>query len=521
MPYLATSQTECTPPTNGINIMINNITIGNLKINLRNNDTNVNHSVFNIDSISLLVGKNGSGKTYTLQQIANSFSSQRIQAETNCQFELTNLRYSVENKLPKEFGAIYYTPVPNKPTLRRSPRLIDASPSLNKPISPAALQKHQDIIRHFGIAPQLVAKFSATPSKTINHIAERLSNVNVNKINLPSHITEAIISLRQQQSELAELDKKQELMLDWDDDPNDEKYGEVKHAVQQCQKKLYERLFDFLCKEIAPDRLFSAFTAIEKNLLKKRAGPSVTTSIFERLLNIQLLPRNPSISHHWMETTSYDFDFIANQIQRADRIQTSSSAWSAEIPVSFGEHEHFSSIASIEWSGLSSGQWALATQIAALENGISLLSSKGYPKILILIDEGDTFLHLDWQRQYLGLVDDFLGQLKGKYPIESIQAIVATHSPLLATDIPREFFINLDSPHALSQSFAAPLQTMLNDSFSSGTIGEIAIRTISTCINRLKNGTCGAFEDYIISIVDDPVLKQHLLSLKSKIMECQ
>ena len=60
---------------------------------------------------------------------------------------------------------------------------------------------------------------------------------------------------------------------------------------------------------------------------------------------------------------------------------------------------------------------------------------------LILIDEPDLHLHLDWQRQYIQKLIDVFSTLD---PEINLHFIIATHSPFIISDLPTECMVVLD-----------------------------------------------------------------------------
>lgn len=60
---------------------------------------------------------------------------------------------------------------------------------------------------------------------------------------------------------------------------------------------------------------------------------------------------------------------------------------------------------------------------------------------IILIDEPDLHLHLDWQRQYIQRLIDVFSTIQ--YPDISLQFIIATHSPFIVSDLPGENIIRM------------------------------------------------------------------------------
>lgn len=63
-----------------------------------------------------------------------------------------------------------------------------------------------------------------------------------------------------------------------------------------------------------------------------------------------------------------------------------------------------------------------------------LKNLSNFKNFIILIDEPDLHLHLDWQRQYIQRLIDVFSTLQ--YPDISLHFIIATHSPFIVSDIP-------------------------------------------------------------------------------------
>lgn len=104
-----------------------------------------------------------------------------------------------------------------------------------------------------------------------------------------------------------------------------------------------------------------------------------------------------------------------------------------------------------KWSGdrvLSSGEETLLSQFSNLKYYIEKYDIKNTAmfignnkNLLILIDEGELTLHPNWQRKYIKLYVDFF---KANKLAESIHIIIASHSPFILSDIPKENTIFLE-----------------------------------------------------------------------------
>lgn len=147
---------------------------------------------------------------------------------------------------------------------------------------------------------------------------------------------------------------------------------------------------------------------------------------------------------------------------------------------------------------MSSGQIAILAQIGAISDSITKLSDRGIRSILLLIDEGDAFLHIDWQRKYISNLNKMLGSLKTSLGIDNLQLILASHSPLLATDVPKDFITRLPIENATLSGFASPLYILLNESFGTKTIGEFATNKIETIIDKIPNRILTEKDYYLI-----------------------
>lgn len=84
---------------------------------------------------------------------------------------------------------------------------------------------------------------------------------------------------------------------------------------------------------------------------------------------------------------------------------------------------------------LSSGQFAFLHLYAALGSALSRLSaSEEETPVFVMIDEGEMFFHLAWQREYIqGLLEFIEGFAESKRPVH---VVIATHSLIVAADSP-------------------------------------------------------------------------------------
>ena len=91
---------------------------------------------------------------------------------------------------------------------------------------------------------------------------------------------------------------------------------------------------------------------------------------------------------------------------------------------------------------MSSGEVAMINIFATV---YSALKKNTSGNILLLIDEIDAFLHPIWQQEILTHITEWINQSK-QFDNKKVQLIVATHSPIILSDIPKDNIIYLKSP---------------------------------------------------------------------------
>ena len=118
---------------------------------------------------------------------------------------------------------------------------------------------------------------------------------------------------------------------------------------------------------------------------------------------------------------------------------------------------------------LSSGEyerWAMFSKIYYYVEKLNLVSQN----LLIIFDEADMLLHPEWQQNYVKHIVDFM---KMMFSDIRVQIIIATHSPIMLSDIPRQNTLLLErdsetgiilSPDS-EETFAANIFSLYQNSF--------------------------------------------------------
>lgn len=148
--------------------------------------------------------------------------------------------------------------------------------------------------------------------------------------------------------------------------------------------------------------------------------------------------------------------------------------------------------------GLSSGEMAFLNLFSKANKLLKLIKCHNNVNgVTLIIDEADMLLHPEWQRIYINSLVNFLKKVYGEI---YIHLLIATHSPIILSDIPKQNIIYLrcasdattvvDSSTVHRESFGSNIFTLFNDAFflPQGAIGEFAENKMKELLNDIKNG---------------------------------
>lgn len=177
---------------------------------------------------------------------------------------------------------------------------------------------------------------------------------------------------------------------------------------------------------------------------------------------------------------------------------------------------------------LSSGEIAILSLFSRLFVYLTKIAptKEKYSNYLIILDEPETFLHPELQRNLIDLIVKFLSQSRfGNY---FFNVILTTHSPFIITDIQSDNIIFLKKDKDLkpkqiklqkTNTFSSNIHTLLYDSFfmDDGTMGKYALATITKLVDDLKEDT-NLIDDFrkkemlnTIMIIGEEFLRKKLL----------
>lgn len=182
-----------------------------------------------------------------------------------------------------------------------------------------------------------------------------------------------------------------------------------------------------------------------------------------------------------------------------------------ENPNSYHYITHEIPTATPKASSIPSGIRQIHSQFELIEHGIVRLKRNGFSDIIVLIDEGDSFLHTEWQLKYIDILDNFLKKIKAKYNISTISAIISTHSPVIASEFTMDAIISLDG-EITQPTLGAPIESLMDSAFKSTSMGSRAIRIISELKNNKDKGRQSEEDLKLINAIGDSVVRRILNS---------
>lgn len=211
--------------------------------------------------------------------------------------------------------------------------------------------------------------------------------------------------------------------------------------------------------------------------------------------------------------------WIREELLPAPHVQT--TLW-LELPN--GERQSF--------DYLSSGEKQLIYALGAVVYQLHHLNSAGEGKIQyscanLVFDEVDLYFHPEYQRKLVDYILRVIGKLHLD-KIRNINIMLATHSPFVLSDLPKNNILYLERGRDVSEevegkTLGANINDALANSFflKHGFIGEYAKKKIKSMLEDIKENKSiqdTTWEEYekLINNVGDPYLQKQLMIVYSK-----
>ena len=157
-----------------------------------------------------------------------------------------------------------------------------------------------------------------------------------------------------------------------------------------------------------------------------------------------------------------------------------------------------------------------------------LMYEKNVDNIVLLVDEIETAMHLEWSRRLIKILINNLSEiLKDEGKGRKIQLIFTTHSPYVLSDIKPGNVIMLEKNQAtgysegkvLQNTFAKNIQEIMKDNLIDNIYGDFALAKIDSMISILNGEVQEGNEEELlkeIHLISEPILRNKLLEMYDK-----
>ena len=158
-----------------------------------------------------------------------------------------------------------------------------------------------------------------------------------------------------------------------------------------------------------------------------------------------------------------------------------------------------------------------------------LMYEKNAEDIILLVDELETGMHLEWSRKLIKILIDNLSEiLKDEGKGREIQLIFTTHSPYMLSDIKPGNVIMIEKNQetgysegkVLQNTFAKNIQEIMKENLIDNIYGDFALTKINSMIERLngEEEQEGNEEELLkeIHLISEPILRNKLLEMYDK-----
>ncbi|WP_210456057.1 AAA family ATPase [Vibrio crassostreae] len=173
----------------------------------------------------------------------------------------------------------------------------------------------------------------------------------------------------------------------------------------------------------------------------------------------------------------------------------------------------------VDWHGISSGQKAYINMFSSIWNCIKHRDfDNSNENTIICIDEGDLYLHPQWQVEFVEKLIRSLPTLSST----KVQIILTTHSPLLISDIPKQCITILNGCNSEDQSptdivsFGGNIYDIYDWSFGLNGIrsGNLSTKYIDSITDILDKDELSKSDvdklNEALELIDDEIINHHI-----------
>lgn len=471
---------------------------------------------FEIDSMGLLLGRNGAGKTRLLLNVAEVLTRGAPYSGQGYWTGRTSLRgrgiQSDAADPPTGYGVVYYTPIPYRRTVTENYRFVDASTITEHTLRSNMFKQLRAVSDALGEPSRLLVRLSY-PRSILKKLVVPLI------LETPCQLSDS---------------RMESLRLDFVASAG----GPLEGAVTNDFIRLLNKWLDSELERRGSDFRLVALASLDHQaqILSQR-GHAVIAFLTHAELATFPSAQN-SNDQKSREKALRDFSNIFHNTRRVHSLQgnvahidndaTVGVEFEANDPSFFEEAAPSKMAVHIGWENHSSGLLSLVQLFSRLEVAVKRLKRRRIKSILLLIDEGDAYLHLDWQRLYVDYLNWFLGRIKESYRLDSLQALLATHSPIISGDFPSQMVQRLEPNSGLGlltispsfddnggrdfKTFGNSLDTLVLDTFGTPSIGAFAAKKIQELRTKFVTNALSESDLHLIEQIGDEGLRRAVLS---------
>ena len=464
-------------------------------------------------NVTAIVGKNGSGKSNLLKLIFNEHIGEKaffimkidkmrlkvygISLDKafypNNTIEITTFKESNSFKCNNlESGRLssqcinFYTPLLQDSLIRNdADNKIDLSPTA---LLDSYLEEHQSLY----FKPTFKTLHSIYKSNNIKNIIDMLQNNKEFKLPFksPDKLTIMINTITEKE------EYKEEYKFLQTKKRSEENFYE--YVEQRAIKNWFEKTFDdFYQKE--KNNVTPVLEKIKENFGESYSISNLVANIPTEY-TILIDSKEQKVSISFLQEELKDIEAFIKIIRDFPNSTTNSLTIEIDkIPRDLIEKYNklsffFFSLDFSWYPELSTGQETFLSQFA-------LFYKNKKSNSILLIDEGETTMHPDWQKKYINYMIEFFKNNMGN---KNIHIILASHSPFILSDLPKENVIFLKDGEQVKgiekkQTFGANIHTLLSDGFfmEEGLMGEFAKNKIQEIMDFLNSNK--DIKDFYIS----------------------
>jgi hypothetical protein len=483
--------------------MIEYVQIDGRKVNISTDDK-IFSGYFGIDSMGLMLGPNGAGKTRLMINVAEALTSgTQIGDQGHWRGRSAEGREIGQDIKypPEDLGVMYYTPLPYRRHISRHAQFIDASAFNNVASRSKSLRQFQFIAQRLGVKTELVGRLSYRGDIFRRIIVPRMleADCTLNDSAMNSYLLEL---KRISDNPFDDVDYKRRL---------DHFSRRIEYWILSAIISSDHQVLLLACLEHAAKSPSQRASASKAFLL------IVGVAIFKETEEKEKSPKNQFDVARFRNLIATTEEFLEEakhsglrtvQLKEQEGVEFQFDLLNAPRTISskIGAFE-------IEWTNLSSGLLSLVEQFTRLELGLERLRRRGILDVLILIDEGDAYLHMDWQRQYITHLDHFLSGMKGRLGFNCLQVLLATHSPIISGDFPATMIQRLGvSKDDSVKTFGNSLDALVLEAFGTPSIGEFAANKIKDLRRKFVSKTMDSRDLALLAEIGDEGLRAAITS---------